>query len=67
MEFLEEKSQDAVHATSEKVMNDDERQEKVAKYSEEALENLLNLNSDQKIDVQIPVENLNFKNIDKKK
>ncbi len=64
MEFLEEKSQDAIYATSENVMNDMERREKVAKYAEEALENLLNLNSEQKIDVKIDVENLNFENID---
>ena len=64
MEFLEEKSQDAIYATSEHVMNDMERREKVAKYAEEALENLLNLNSEQKIDVKIDVENLTFENID---
>ena len=64
MEFLEEKSQDAIYATSENVMNDMERREKVAKYAEEALENLLNLNSEQKIDVKINVENLTFINID---
>lgn len=64
MEFLEEKSQDAIYATSENVMNDMERREKVAKYAEEALENLLNLNSEQKIDVKIDVENLTFENID---
>ena len=67
MEFLEEKSQDAIYATSKKVMNNDERQKKVAKHSEEALENLLNLNSDQNIDVQINVDDLEFKNIDSKK
>ena len=48
-------------------MNNDERQKKVAKHSEEALENLLNLNSDQNIDVQINVDDLEFKNIDSKK
>lgn len=64
MEFLEEKSQDAIYATSENVMNDMERRDKVAKYAEEALENLLNLNSEQKIDVKIDVENLTFVNID---
>ena len=64
MEFLEEKSQDAIYATSENVMNDMERRDKVAKYAEEALENLLNLNSEQKIDVKINVENLTFINID---
>lgn len=64
MEFLEEKSQDVIYATSENVMNNKERQEKVAKYAEEALENLLNLNSEQNIDVKIDVKNLTFKNID---
>lgn len=66
MEFLEEKSQDAIYATSEEVMNSKERQKKVAKFSEEALENLLNLNSEEKIDVQINVNDLEFKNIDPK-
>ena len=64
MEFLEDKSQDAIYATSENVMNNMERREKVAKYAEEALENLLNLNSEQNIDVKIDVKNLTFKNID---
>ncbi|MGT2754370.1 hypothetical protein [Streptococcus ovis] len=67
MEFLEEKSQDAIHATSNEVMNDKERQKKVAKFSEVALENLLNLNSEQELDVQISVDDLEFKNIDPKK
>lgn len=67
MEFLEEKSQDAIYATSDEVMNSKKRQEKVAKFSEEALENLLNLNSEQKLDVQISVKDLEFKNIDPKK
>lgn len=66
MEFIEEKSQDAIYATSEKVMNNNERQKKVAKYSEEALESLLNLNSEQEIDVKISVKDLKFKNIDSK-
>ena len=66
MEFLEQKSQDAIYATTEEVINDSERKEKVAKFSEEALENLLNLNSDKKIDVQISVDDLVFKNIDAK-
>ena len=53
-----------IYATSENVMNNMERREKVAKYAEEALENLLNLNSEQNIDVKIDVKNLTFKNID---
>lgn len=67
MKFLEEKSQDAIFATTEEVMNNQERQEKVAKYAEEALENLLNLNSDQDLDVQIDKDDLIFKNIDPQK
>ena len=46
-------------------MNNDERQKKVAKHSKEALR-ISNLNSDQNIDVQINVDDLEFKNIDSK-
>lgn len=67
MKFLTEKSQEAVSATSDKVMNDSERKEKVATFSENALENLINLNSEQKIDVQITVDDLLFQNADTKK
>ena len=67
MEFLEEKSQDAIYQTSEKVTNSQGRQEKVAKYAEESLEKLLNLNSKKKIDVKIKPSDLKFVNLDPKK
>lgn len=67
MEFLEEKSQDAIYQTSEKVTNSQGRQEKVAKYAEESLEKLLNLNSKKKIDVKIKPSDLKFVNVDPKK
>lgn len=65
-EFLSEKSQDAIYATSKHVMDNDKRQEKVAKYAEESLESLLNLNSDKKISVKINKSDLKFVNIDPK-
>ena len=65
-EFLNEKSQEAIYNTSEKVLNDAERQEKVASFAETALENLLNLNSEEKLEVEIEVADLNFQIVDKK-
>ena len=47
-------------------MDNDKRQEKVAKYAEESLESLLNLNSDKKISVKINKSDLKFVNIDPK-
>lgn len=66
-EFLEENSQDTIYKISEKVMNNKGRQGKVATYAEEALENLLNLNSDEKINVKIKSSDLKFVNVDSKK
>ncbi|CYU90058.1 TPA: hypothetical protein ACGO5E_001554 [Streptococcus suis] len=65
-EFLNDKSQEAIYKTSEKVLNDAERQEKVAAFAETALENLLNLNSEEKLEVEIEVADLNFQIVDKK-
>lgn len=65
-EFLAEKSQEAVYKTSEQVLNDKERQEKVAKFAEESLENLLNLGSNQELDVELAVHDLTFVIEDKK-
>lgn len=65
-EFLNEKSQEAIYKTSEEVLNDAERQEKVAAFAETALENLLNLNSEEKLEVEIEVSDLNFQIVDKK-
>ncbi|MGU8043962.1 hypothetical protein ACS60V_01420 [Streptococcus suis] len=47
-------------------MNDAGRQEKVAAFAETALENLLNLNSEEKLEVEIEVADLNFQIVDKK-
>ncbi|MFU2222610.1 hypothetical protein [Streptococcus pluranimalium] len=65
-EFLSEKSGDALEATSKKIMSQKDKRQKVAKYSEEALENILNLNSDEKITVKISESDLKFVNIDSK-
>ena len=65
-EFLNDKSQEAIYKTSEEVLNDAGRQEKVAAFAETALENLLNLNSEEKLEVEIEVADLNFQIVDKK-
>lgn len=65
-EFLSEKSGDALEATSKKIMSQKDKRQKVAKYSEEALENILNLNSDEKITIKISESDLKFVNIDSK-
>lgn len=65
-EFLNDKSQEAIYKTSEEVLNDAKRQEKVAAFAETALENLLNLNSEEKLEVEIEVADLNFQIVDKK-
>ncbi|WP_170237405.1 hypothetical protein [Streptococcus hyovaginalis] len=65
-EFLTQKSTDALEATSKKIMSQKDKREKVAKYSEEALENILNLNSDEKITVKISESDLQFVNVDSK-
>lgn len=64
-EFFAEKSQEAMHKTSEHVLDDQERQEKVAKFASQALENLLNLSSAEKLEVDLTVNDLEFVNIDK--
>lgn len=64
-EFLLEKSQEAMYETSEHVLDDQGRQEKVAKFASQALENLLNLSSDEKLEVDLTVDDLEFVNIDK--
>lgn len=65
-EFLSEQSQDSIYRTSNFVMKDKGRQEKVAKYASEDLESLLNLNSDKQIRVKLSLDNLKFVNIDSK-
>ncbi len=64
--FLSEKSTEAVYATSDYVLNNENRKEKVAKYASQDLEDLLNLNSDRHLKVNISKNDLKFVNIDKK-
>lgn len=70
MEFLDEKSQNAIYKTSNNVMAQEKYQKKVAKYASQDLEKLLNLKSDDKISVKISVKinvsDLKFENIDPK-
>ena len=66
MEFLDEKSQNAIYKTSNNVMAQEKYQKKVAKYASQDLEKLLNLKSDDKISVKINVSDLKFENIDLK-
>ena len=49
--------------TSDNVMSNTERQEQVRKYAEEALENLLNLNSKDHINVNLKPNDLKFVNV----
>lgn len=65
-EFFSEKSEDAVYSTSEHVMNDKKSIDKVIKYAEEALEDILNVSSDRKIDVKLTRNDLSFVNVDSK-
>jgi len=65
-EFFSEKSEDAVYSTSEHVMNDTKSIDKVIKYAEEALEDILNVSSDRKIDVKLTRNDLSFVNVDSK-
>ncbi|MGQ7562858.1 hypothetical protein ACTGYT_02440 [Streptococcus suis] len=65
-EFLSDKSQEAIYKTSEYVLNDAERQEMVVGFAENSLESLLNLNSDEKLEVDLSLDDLNFVIVDKK-
>ena len=65
-EFLSDKSQEAIYKTSEYVLNDAERQVKVVGFAENSLESLLNLNSDEKLEVDLFLDDLNFVIVDKK-
>lgn len=64
-EFLGAKSQEALYKTSEHVLGDTERQEKVAKFASQSLENLLNLDNDATLTVNLTVDDLVFVNVDK--
>ena len=66
MEFLDEKSQNAIYNTSNNVMAQEKYQKKVAKYISQDLEQLLNLKSNDKISVKVNVSDLKFENIDPK-
>lgn len=65
-EFFSEKSVDAVYSTSEHVMKDEKTKKKVVKAAEEALESVLNISSDKKIDVVLTEKDLKFVNVDPK-
>ncbi|MDG3131483.1 hypothetical protein MKL26_00405 [Streptococcus suis] len=65
-EFLTDKSQEAIYETSKKVLNDAKRREKVAAFAETALENLLNLNSDETLEVKLNTDDLKFQIVDQK-
>lgn len=65
-EFFAEKSQEAIYKTSEHVLEDKDRQKKVAKFASEGLEDLLNLGSEEELDVQLSVDDLYFVIEDKK-
>lgn len=66
-EFLSQKTQEQVYKTSKNISDRKKNQEKVAKYAEEALENLLNLKAKdgEELDVQLEVSDLDFKIEDK--
>ncbi|WP_374285902.1 hypothetical protein [Lactococcus sp.] len=63
--FFSEKTQETVASTTNTVMNDKDRQEKVRQYAQEDLENLLNLKSGEKLTVKLQASDLKFVNSDK--
>lgn len=65
-EFLTDKSQEAMYETSREVLQDPERKAKVAVFAKMALENLLNLNTDKKLEVDLNLDNLDFQIVDQK-
>lgn len=66
MDFLAEKSQAAMYVTSEHVLSEPERQDKVAEFASQSLENLLNLDNKDKLKVQLTADDLTFVIADKK-
>lgn len=60
--FFTEKTQETVSKTTNTVMNDKDRQEKVRKYAQEDLENLLNLKSGGQLTVKLQASDLKFVN-----
>lgn len=65
-EFFSEKSVDAIYSTSEFVIKDEKTIKKVIPAAEEALENVLNVSSNKKIDVVLTKDDLVFVNVDPK-
>jgi len=65
-EFFSEKSADAIYSTSEYVIKDEKTIKKVIPAAEEALENVLNVSSNKKIDVVLTKDDLVFVNVDPK-
>ena len=65
-EFFSDKSEDAVYSTSAHIIKDKKSISKVVKYSEEALEGILNVSSSKKIDVVLTEKDLVFVNVDPK-
>lgn len=65
-EFLNERSQEAMYKTSSHILQQKDKQEKVAQFASEALENLINLGSEEDLNVIIEVSDLNFVIQDKK-
>lgn len=65
-EFFSEKSADAIYSTSEFVIKDEKTIKKVIPAAEEALENVLNVSSNKKIDVVLTKDDLVFVNVDPK-
>lgn len=59
-EFLSEKSQEAIYKTSEKLLSDEDKLEKVVMFSEEALENLINLGAEKPLEVDLDRDDLVF-------
>ncbi|KGR73272.1 hypothetical protein ACVRWQ_04010 [Streptococcus phocae subsp. salmonis] len=63
-EFFDEKTQETVFRTSKYVL--DKKKDKIISYAEESLSQMINLNSENKIEVKLNEKSLNFKIVDKK-
>lgn len=63
-EFLSEKSQEALYEASETLMSQPAHQEKVARFAKASLENLLNLGSEEAIEVDLSLADLRFVTVD---
>lgn len=65
-EFLDAKAQETLAITSDNVLNNKERQNKVLNFAQKDLENLLNLGNKEHLSVKLNQNDLKFTNIDKK-